>query len=169
MIKDLVPESLSTIEFNNNVDIEVDSIIRCPLNATENSHCYPALYSTSNTTNEKLFTLCPKSYDEWHFLWIACVLITCLLFLSLLSVMLLHHLIDVEKRMMLFRKIKIDTCPQRDASVKQYMIEIMEKKNSFEDINEKAMQALGKPMIELMVQSKRLHITKVCFQFFISM
>ena len=62
--------------------------------------------------------------------------------------------------MVLFQKIKIDTCPQRDASIKQFIINIMDGKD-FEEVQKQAKEATGKPILDLMVQSKRIHFTKV--------
>ena len=162
-IRQLLPNSNFTLEchgdFNN---ITANSIIRCPeVNYTDESDCYPGIFSVSNSTNQVLYTICPESNNQWHFLLIACSLVTGLLVLSLISIIGLHYLINIERRLVIFQKIEIDTCPQRDISIKNFIFSIMESKNYFEEVNKKAMDDFGKPIIQSMVQSKRLHITKV--------
>ena len=162
-IRRYLPNSYFTLEchgdFNN---ITANSIIRCPeVNSTDESDCYPGIFSVSNSTNQEgLYTICPESYDQWHFLLLACTLVTGLLALSLISVIFLHYLINIERRMVCFQKIKIDTCPQRDASIKEFIVDIMEGKD-FKEVEQKAMEATGKPILDLIVQSKRIHLTKV--------
>ena len=165
-IRQLLPNSNFTLEchgdFNN---ITANSIIRCPeVNSTDESDCYPRIFSVSNSTNQGLYTICPESFDQWHFLYIVCSLVSGLLSLSLISVIFLHYLINVERRMVLFQKIKIDTCPQRDASIKQFIINIMDGKD-FEEVQKKAKEATGKPILDLMIQSRRIHLTKVITYF----
>ena len=67
--------------------------------------------------------------------------------------------------MVFFQKINIDTCPQRDASTKQFIIDVMDGKD-FEEVEKKAQEATGKPILDLIVQSKRIHLTKVRTYFY---
>ena len=165
-IRDLLPDSNFILECHDDISgSTANSIMRCPENATKDIVCYPGIFSVPNSTH-RLYTSCPENYDQWHFLMIACSIVTGLLALSMLSVVILHYLINVEKRMVLFQKIKIDTCPQRDASIKEFIIDIMDGKD-FEDVQKKAKEATGKPILELMVQSKRIHFTKVSPYIFI--
>ena len=162
-IRRFLPNSNFTLECHDDIsNITANSIIRCPeVNATEDRNCFPGIFSVSNSTNQEgLYTICPESYDQWHFLYIVCSLVSGLLSLSLFSVIFLHYLINVERRMVLLQKIKIDTCPQRDASIKQFIINIMDGKD-FEEVQKQAKEATGKPILDLMVQSKRIHFTKV--------
>ena len=150
-IRRYLPNSYFTLEchgdFNN---ITANSIIRCPeVNSTDESDCYPGIFSVSNSTNQVLYTICPESYDQWHFLLIACSLVTGLLVLSLISIIVLHYLINIERRMMIFQKIEIDTCPQRDVSIKPFISSIMESKNNFEEVNQKAIIDFEKPILQL--------------------
>ena len=65
---------------------------------------------------------------------------------------------------MFFSNIYIDTCPERDASIKPFINDIMDGKD-FEEVQSKAKEATGKPILELMVQSRRIHLTKVITYF----
>ena len=159
-IRDLLPDSNYILECHDDISgSTADYIIKCPENATKDIDCYPGIFSIPNSTH-RLYTICPENYDQWHLLLIACSIVTGLLCLSMLSVIILHYLINVEKRMVLFQKIKIDTCPQRDASIKEFIVDIMEGKD-FEEVQQKTKEATGKPILELMLQSKRIHMTKV--------
>ena len=84
--------------------------------------------------------------------------------LSLVSIAVLHYLIDTEKKMVLLGKIGIDTCPERDASIKPFIVDIMDGKD-FEEVQKKAKEATGKPILDLMIQSRRIHLTKVITYF----
>ena len=151
----LFPETSSTLECHHNMT--TNSTIRCPVNPnTSIDDCQPGFFQIS----EQLFSNFPESQRQWDLLWITSWIITALMILSLGSIAFLHCLIDIEKRMMLFGKIGIDTCPERDASIKQFIVDIMEGKD-FEEVQQKAKEATGKPILELMVQSKRIHFTKV--------
>ena len=133
---------------------------RCVKNPNTTDDCLSGFFQVSNPFNETLFTNCPESISKWHLLWITSCIVTALMLLSLVSIVFLHYLINVEKRMSLFWKIGIDTCPERDASIKQFIIDIMDGKD-FEDVNKEAKEVNGKPILELMVQSRRIHLTKV--------
>ena len=147
------PESPLILECFYN--ITTTSILRCPFNATIEEHCHSGSFFFS----EQEFTICP-SQSQFHYLWITCWVVTCLLALSLVSVSVLHCLVNGEKKMMFFRKLHIDTCPERDASIKPFMIDVMDG-NDFEEVQRKAKETTGKPILELMVQSRRIHLTKV--------
>ena len=147
------PESPLILECFDN--ITTTSILRCPLNATSEEHCHPGSFLFF----DEEFTICPSG-SQFHFLWLTCWVVTCLLALSLVSVSVLHYLINAEKRMMFFSNIYIDTCPERDASIKPFINDIMNGKE-FEEVQSKAKEATGKPILELMIQSKRIHLTKV--------
>ena len=166
-IRRFLPNSNFTLECHGDVsDITNNSIIRCSeITLSEDTTCYPGIFSVSNSTNqESLYTICPESYDQWHFLYIVCSLVSGLLSLSLISVIFLHYLINEARRMVLFQKIKIDTCPQRDAPTKQFIIDIMDGED-FEEVQKQAKEATGKSILELMVQSRRIHLTKVITYF----
>ena len=95
-IRRFLPNSNFTLECHGDVsDITNNSIIRCSeITLSEDTTCYPGIFSVSNSTNqESLYTICPESYDQWHFLLIACTLVTGLLGLSLISVIFLYYLI----------------------------------------------------------------------------
>ena len=139
-------------------DVTTNATMRCPVNPnTTMDDCRPGFSQIS----ERQFANFPESQSQWYLLWIVNWIITTLMVLSLLSIAVLHYLIDVEKRMMILAKIGIDTCPERDASIKPFIVDIMEDKKSFEDIEKEAKDASGKSILELMVQSRRIHLIKV--------
>ena len=134
--------------------------MRCIMNPATTDDCLSGFFQTYNPFNETLFTNCPENYRQWYLLWITCWIVTGVMILSLVSITILHYLIDTEKRMMLFDKIGINTCPERDTSIKPFIVNIMDGKD-FEEVQKKAKEATGKPILELMVQSRRIHFTKV--------
>ena len=134
--------------------------MRCVKNAATTDDCLSGFFQISNPFNETLFTNCQDSHSRWYLLWITCWIVTGLMILSLVSIAGLQYLIDTEKRMMLLEKISINTCPERDTSIKPFIVDIMDGKD-FEEVQKKAKDATGKPLLELMVQSRRIHFTKV--------
>ena len=152
----LFPETSSTLECHHNMT--TNSTTRCPVNPnTSIDDCQPGFFQIS----EQVFTNFPESQRQWELLWVINWIITTLLILSLASIAVLHYLINVEKRMMFLAKIGINTCPERDASIKSFIVDIMEGKKDFEEVQKQAKEATGKPILDLMVQSKRIHFTKV--------
>ena len=157
------PNSPLTLKCNqiHGQNFTTDIVTRCPFNATNSTlSCKQGLFYTNDPG---YFTLCPEDYKEWHFLGITCITVTVLLSISFMSIVLLHYLTNAEKRMKLFKKFKIDTCPERDASIKSLIFDILNG-YSLLKINKKANDINGRDVLELMIQSRRIHITKVTFQ-----
>ena len=161
-----------------------NEVMRCPLNPRESNEeqCKLGIFFNSDQT---YLTICPDGYNKWHFLWIACLIVTVILLLSLGSIAFLGSLIDVEKRMVIFKYLNIDICPDEDSLIKPYILGIASDSPTFkekelgiqlllprqflDDANKEAIDVTGKPILELMIQSKRIHITKVCTYMFISL
>ena len=148
----IFPDTSLTLECHQNVT--TNSTMRCPINANTTDDCFSGFFHISK---QQRFTICPE--DQWYLLWIISWIITGFMIVSLASVAFLHYLIDNEKRLMSFRRIGIDTCPEREASIKQYIIDIMDGK--FKEVEKVAKEATGRSVLELMIQSKRIHLTKV--------
>ena len=148
----IFPDTSLTLECHQNVT--TNSTMRCPINANTTDDCFSGFFHISK---QQRFTICPE--DQWYLLWIISWIITGFMIVSLASVAFLHYLIDNEKRLMSFRRIGIDTCPEREASIKQYIIDIMDGK--FKEVEKVAKEATGRSVIELMIQSKHIHLTKV--------
>ena len=135
------------------------SILRCPINAKSLEDCQIGLFSLPN---QIIYTICPRKYGQWYLLWLACFIVTGTLIVSFSVIVFLHFLIDQERLMFLADKIGINTCPESDIGIKQYVIEIFSGK-SYEDVNLKAIEATGKPLLDLFVQSRRFHFVKVIY------
>ena len=144
--------------FECHFNITTNSIMKCGLNASTAFDCH---YGFLSNMNQSHFMICPEGYNQWHLLWIACLVVTLIMALSLVSIGILHHLIHVEKRMVWFKKIGFDSCPKHDASIKQFIFDIMEEEKDFNEVNKRAIENTGKPLLELFVISKRFHISKV--------
>lgn len=132
-------------------------ILRCPVNATNSKYCKSGMFAF---TNQTLLTICPSNYGQWYFLWLACLIVTGILISSVLIIILLHCLIDQERKMFLAEKIGINTCQENDLKIKPCILKIMKGK-SYEDVNAEAIEVAGKPLLELFVQSRRYHMVKV--------
>ena len=154
----LFPNTPLTLECHRNITTNVT--MRCPFNANSTKDCLRGFFNTSDKVDKPFFTICPE--HQWYFLWVTNWIITALMILSLGSIVALHYLINVDNRIRLFDKVEIDTCPKHDISIKPFIIDFMGGTKSFDEVNIKAIQDFGKPILQLMVQSKRLHITKVC-------
>ena len=152
----IFPNSPLSLECYNN--ITTDSIMRCPVNLdTKIDECLDGFF---HIEDEPLFTICPER--NWFLLWIASIVISVLMILSLASISILHYLIDTEKRMMFFKKIGINICPERDTFIKPFIVDIMEGKRKFDEIDKEAIDKHEMPVLDLMIKMKRLHMTKVC-------
>ena len=59
-----------------------NEVMRCPLSPRESNEeqCKLGIFFNSDQT---YLTICPDGYNKWHFLWIACLIVTAILLLSL--------------------------------------------------------------------------------------
>ena len=106
LLRNLFPSSPLMIECFHN--LTTFSVVRCPVNATAGADCS---YGVFADTNQQYYTICPRSYDQWYFLWIICLVTTGCLTMSFISISYLQWLIDPVRRMMEGRRIGIDTWP----------------------------------------------------------
>lgn len=151
----LFPNSPLTIECFHN--FTTDIVTRCPLKASIYNHCN---YGVFASTNQQYYTICPENYDHWFILWIICLITTGFLTTSLLSIAYLHLLIDPVRRMIEGRRIKMNIWPENDANIKPFILKIMVGED-FDTVNQDAYDTMGKYILELSVQSRLLHFTKV--------
>ena len=153
--RNIFPDSPVAIQCFHN--ISTDIIRTCPFNATSIEDCQRGFFAISN---HHFFSACPESFDEWYFLRIACIIATVFLCISIFSVMFLHHLIDPVRRMMEATKVKINIWPEKNINIKDFVKQIMEGED-YEKVNEEAVNCTAKSLLELSVQSRLLHFTKV--------
>ena len=110
--------------------------------------------------NQQYYTICPAEYDQWYFLWNICLVTTGLLTMSLLSLAYLHWLIDPVRRMMEGSRIGIDTWPEKDASIKPFILKIMNG-GDFETVDKESIDTTKRSLLELSVQCRLLQFTEV--------
>ena len=152
----LFPETSSTLECHHNMT--TNSTTRCPVNPnTSTDDCQPGFFQIS----EQVFANFPENQRQWDLLLITNLIITTLLILGLASIAVLHYLINTDKRMMFLMKFGINICPERDTTIKPFIVQVMDGKRNFDQVVEDAKEATGKSILELMVQSRRIHLTKV--------
>lgn len=157
----LFPETSSTLECHHNMT--TNSTTRCPVNPnTSTDDCQPGFFQIS----EQVFANFPESQSQWELLWDINWIITTLLILGLASIAVLHYLINTDKRMMFLMKFGINICPERDTTIKPFIVQVMDGKRNFDQVVEDAKEATGKSILELMVQSRRIHLTKVSTYFY---
>ena len=104
--------------FECHFNITTNSIMKCGVNASTAFDCH---YGFLSNMNQSHFMICPEGYNQWYLLWIACLVVTFIMALSLVSIGILHQLIHVEKRMVWFKKIGFYSYPKHDASIKQFI------------------------------------------------
>ena len=142
-------------------NISTAIVLKCPLKAIVDKDCFDDAFVKPG---QQYFTVCPKTYDQWYFLWMICLMATMFLMISLVSITYLHLLIDPVRRMVDGRNFGINIWPEKNVNIRPFVIKIMNGEG-YRQVSAKAKEATGKDLLELSVQSRLLHFTKVLTYF----
>ena len=153
--------------------IGIKTILECFFSNSEmirfTMQCYFANGTFFNCTEGKTGTLdtvsvCPNEYDKWHYLWGISWIISLFLLMGLFSILSIYvWFLKPIKRMRMIKKLtcsKIILWEETDMDWLPYLNDLLDGGN-FLELNDKAKDEIGVPLLDLFVESKHHDLVKV--------
>lgn len=148
-------------------DVHMTSTLRCPsLDVIDSSDCYPGVFSF---TENDFVTLCPDNFDRWKINLIFTIVATVAHVLSILGIIFMSYLRHRVRRMRLVKLFCCGCCNTCNMwlSKDMFMYDIVNDLKDgmpFGEVNKKATENIGQPLLILSIQSGFLGFTKVSFK-----
>ena len=126
------------------------------------SNCSEGFWTIVHNTNQNIdtVTVCP---DKWKYLFLFSCVLTGLLIGSLLSLYFLHLFLNPITKMRIIKKMscsRIILWKDSDNLLEPYVNKLLDGTN-FNELNNKANEDLGMPLLELFVESRHHNLVKV--------